>query len=435
MRNKIILFFFCVLSYVYANAQALDSGLILCLPLDGAIQDALGNYETTNYGAVPYQDRFGNDSSAVSLNGTTQYFEIEQFGRSCPTSEFSVSFWAKTRVVQGHFLFVLYPMSSSNRLSLVINYNHSSTPYHFFDVKNTGTGRLGVSPISVDTFWHHYVVTNTAIDSRICIFRDGSLLGLSTVSSAIVNENTDLRIGKGPFSASPHFSCFNGYIDEFRWYNRELNAGEILALYNDSGSCLMPDTCQFMDTITHMDTITYMDTIQVFDSIQVFDTIQVMDTIQFYDTTMVTIMDTAVFYDTTYVTLYDTIIVRDTTFITLYDTIIEYDTLVHLDTSYYNVPDTLVFSMSSVSGGFLECKIYPNPTSGFVIIELPDFNKMENYLIRLSNALGQVIYSRTVDSPVLQVDFRTVCTPGLYYLEIRDENKDRIVVKKIIIDP
>ena len=149
-------------------------------------------------------------------------------------------------------------------------------------------------------------------------------------------------------------------------------------------------------------------------------------TIFIYDT--ITIYDTLVFYGDT-ITFYDSVTVCDSTIMS-YDTVIQYDTLVFYDTIIYQdtnyvsigVTDTLymnvTFSGSSSGSSFTTFKLFPNPTSDILNINNGDYLNISNYELKISNGLGQSVFSSLINIPQFQIPVSIIGSPGLYFIPV-----------------
>jgi len=70
--------------------------------------------------------------------------------------------------------------------------------------------------------------------------------------------------------------------------------------------------------------------------------------------------------------------------------------------------------------------LYPNPTSGFLQLEMEGFNK-EDFSIRLENVIGQQFLTQTATTP-LHIGH---LEKGLYW--VRLSSQDMEVVKKVVL--
>lgn len=101
----------------------------------------------------------------------------------------------------------------------------------------------------------------------------------------------------------------------------------------------------------------------------------------------------------------------DTTYITVYDSISVTDTLI-IDVLLTSVP-----SPNNIN----TVKVYPNPTSSFVIINTGDYASMSNYNLKIVNTLGQTVFENLINEPEFQIDVNTFGANGTYFVNIYDD--------------
>jgi hypothetical protein len=203
----------------------LKTGLIAYYPFTGNANDSSGNSNNgTVHGATLTADRFGNDSSSYSFNGTNNYIDLGFKSVFQFTNEITISAWIKF---------------NSNGLSQTIA-SHGDNAYHLY-IQNPSTkneyinwAKALVSNIGAnyDTLkvlpnvWYHIVAVNR-INNDVKVYINGLLKKTKTFSYAY-SYSKNLRIGS---TDSENF-FFNGIIDDVRIYNRALSDSEIQALYN-----------------------------------------------------------------------------------------------------------------------------------------------------------------------------------------------------------
>lgn len=89
-----------------------------------------------------------------------------------------------------------------------------------------------------------------------------------------------------------------------------------------------------------------------------------------------------------------------------------------------------VFTEREVSKGIqLECVVYPNPTSDFLVLKMIDF-KVEELEYKLYNNAGMLLDSDVVDKNEMCINMR-IYFPATYFLKIIQHNQE-IKVFKII---
>jgi hypothetical protein len=130
------------------------------------------------------------------------------------------------------------------------------------------------------------------------------------------------------------------------------------------------------------------------------------------------------------------ILLTDSCVVTVLDTIttnvIVYDTLI----TYLSVTDTLVI-ISTISGlnppsntnTFL---VYPNPSKTHITIDNGNFSILNNYSIKITSTLGQVVFNQPINQQQFYIDLSTWTGNGIYYLNILD-NTGNIIETKIIV--
>ena len=176
---------------------------------------------------------------------------------------------------------------------------------------------------------------------------------------------------------------------------------------------------------------TSIDSTVICDSIIfVYDTLIINDTLTFYG-------DTITFYDS--VTVCDSIILSYDTII-YYDTLVFYDTIIFQDTNYVSigVTDTLYmnvsFNSSSSASSFTTFKIFPNPASDVLNINNGDYSSISNYELKISNGLGQSVFSSSINIPQFQIPVSIIGSPGLYFIQVFDNLGSLVVTKQLVIN-
>ncbi|MDP2175044.1 MAG: LamG-like jellyroll fold domain-containing protein [Bacteroidota bacterium] len=106
---------------------------------------------------------------------------------------------------------------------------------------------------------------------------------------------------------------------------------------------------------------------------------------------------------------------------------------------YISVTDTLIINMNLLSSEPLKhknsIKVYPNPTSDQISIDCGDnYALIQNYKIKISNALGQTVFTNKISQQIFTIDLSTWSGKGLYLLYIIDSQDNIIDVRKIILN-
>lgn len=202
----------------------------------------------------------GTGIHGTSLNGTSgaavQYINANDFSAS---TSFTVAFWEKNTVPTGGkaqfaftlpdkdywasaAMFILFDHTGSNATTdsaVVKFYINDNSGDHWFELVNTDR----VSGI-YDNNWHHLAFAYDETTSNMKVYKDGSLyrtlswaghgaihLTPSSVFNLVVggmNKHVSL-----PGPTDDWMESWKGGLDQFRLYNKALNASEVQALFTN----------------------------------------------------------------------------------------------------------------------------------------------------------------------------------------------------------
>ena len=80
-------------------------------------------------------------------------------------------------------------------------------------------------------------------------------------------------------------------------------------------------------------------------------------------------------------------------------------------------------------------KFYPNPASDHLTIDCGNnFSASNNYELRITNTLGQQVFSSIINQQQLSIDLSTWTCKGIYFAYLFDENGELQDVRKIIVE-
>ncbi len=183
--------------------------------------DSTGNHNLTNNGTITLNiSDFIKGNASMSLNGTTQYLN-KTGGFNFNNKNWTVSCWIKKTANgrsdglfqfgdgtgQGAYVGIYY--KSTNAISITFFNDDVDSANTYSDAGN----------------WVHILLTYNYLTKIRRLYRNGIQI-INNVSAVIPNTNTNIRIGiLGSF-------YFQGLIDDFRFYDIELNVSQILELYN-----------------------------------------------------------------------------------------------------------------------------------------------------------------------------------------------------------
>lgn len=220
---KITLSIFLLTVSINAFAD-LNNGLIAYYPFNGNANDESGhNNNGIVHGASLTTDRFGNQNSAYSFNGSTNYIDlinkpIAQQGNN-PRSIFV---WCKTTNSKEYQRIVVTGDSGLNH-----SYNILLTRGQVMIMGYAYDFLLNNEISITDGKWHFI---GTVYDGHInSIWVDGIFMGSQRLNYKTQGNNN--FIGRTNPNDNYSGGYFNGSIDDIRLYNRALSNSEIKQLF------------------------------------------------------------------------------------------------------------------------------------------------------------------------------------------------------------
>jgi hypothetical protein len=216
MKKILLLFHLAIYS-----ASISSQGLVAYYPFNGNANDESGNGNNgTVYGATLTTDRGGNENSAYSFNGLSDYIQTTQLNPIDTTyiNQISLSVWFNCTTAEGDFHKILESSCSLNNDFICLLNN------------DVWAGLQGIYS-SIGPYengqWHHIVYLFDGTNTKLYV--NGNL---EVTNSAPGNFQypPPLWIGVDGFNNIQHF---NGKIDDIRIYNRALDSLEIQNLFNE----------------------------------------------------------------------------------------------------------------------------------------------------------------------------------------------------------
>jgi hypothetical protein len=128
--------------------------------------------------------------------------------------------------------------------------------------------------------------------------------------------------------------------------------------------------------------------------------------------------------DTSYVS---TINITDTCIVTINDTI----------TTLISVTDTLVINILITGltppNNSNTIKVFPNPANSHITIDFGNFTSMNGYILKITNSIGQIVFTTPVNQQSSYVDLSTWGGNGIYFVQIIDTQNNTIENRKIVL--
>ena len=139
------------------------------------------------------------------------------------------------------------------------------------------------------------------------------------------------------------------------------------------------------------------------------------------------------FFDTTLATLYDTVkvVVKDTIWVTVQDTVYVTitDSIAVTDTLFIDVELTDLASPFNLN----TIKVYPNPARDHLYISTGNFGLIYNYRITIFDQRGGIVFETFMHDFLYEVDLSDWSGPGVYYLQLFDEEENIVDIRKIVL--
>lgn len=352
---SIVLFFFLA---VDASAQSLDRGLVLNLTFNNSVEDEsrFGNHGSIVGNTVFAEDRFGNDCSAVSLDGSNSFIRVPSSNSlNSPSRELTISAWINPKhgKMNTYGLMWFTICAKGNRAT-----EAPDSPHYRFQVSSKTVSVNTAFTENVDVailpnVWYHCVMVYDG--GSVKTYINDELIQNFPFSETLMPNNEPLEIGRDiPGNLEMH----HGLIDDLRIYDRALSSNEVSRLYSQPaqglvGNCAVP----VGNTIPVVQNTTVVrDTLVVYvtDTVQVEKTVYQTDTLTLYerDTVEVVRTDTLTIYqrDTVELVKYDTVeVVR---YDTLLRDVVRYDTVTREVVKYDTVevvrPDTVFITRNDI---------------------------------------------------------------------------------------
>lgn len=223
----------CLPSYVPTN------GLMGYWPFCGNANDESGNGNNgIIHGTTPISDRFGNNDSAYSFNGSNNYISIPYSSSIGVQQNISISFWVYMngggcgpRILQSQ------PWGQCGGYYITTNSNSNVSRSFSGSIDDCTAVVGGISTAEVNSLsWHHVIFTASGLTGTYQFYFDGDLVSSNNTNqffSSINYNNHTLIIGN-----IDQNSCnwFGGYLDDIGIWNRILTQQEITGLHTTLGT-------------------------------------------------------------------------------------------------------------------------------------------------------------------------------------------------------
>jgi hypothetical protein len=427
------------------------NGLVGWWPFNGNANDESGNGNNgVVNGATLTTDRFGNTNKAYSFDGINDYINV-LYSNSLHGSNGTINAWIKTST-QFTSQKVIFAQSNG-RPQLVaatqgINGNQNSHSAGIHWKATNGQFPYAQSLTAIDNAQWVMITGLYALDT-LKIYINGTLE--QSYSTVLIQDNcsqSDIQIGgfntiAGCGNGVGFSQMYIGIIDDIGMWNRALSQSEITALYTgcinatnitpQNNSVNIGNTAIFTanTAATSPNYIWQSDFGQGFvtlnnygkysgtttknmsiSNVQLSNHLQPIRAI----VTSSTCTDTS---NIAYIKITDTCITK----ITKYDTIKVMDTLVI----------NAILSGISAPNNTNRIIVYPNPAKDHITIDYGVFSKMSGYTMKITNTLGQTVFSSPINQQSSFINLSSWTGKGVYYMQIIDPQSNMIENRKIVL--
>ena len=265
--KTILTLIFCVIGFTSMSQIPQSSNLVGEYKFNSNANDSSGNaYDGQTFGGPTLvQDRFGNNNSAYSLDGTDDYIHFDDnmlsewsFNNGWIEESFTISFWAKSSESEYEPIIAFGVHENGNiygagdlykgmitRFGSQISFNSNNWGFNYSTTK------------TYDNTWHHYVLVWDYDTAYRKIYIDGNLAAQNNTSSYRRFKIRDkaLSIGRERYETDgstddPGLGAqgtYTGSVDEVRIWNLALSSSEITNLYTYDNT----SSNYYVDTFTN----------------------------------------------------------------------------------------------------------------------------------------------------------------------------------------
>jgi hypothetical protein len=228
-------------SYVPTN------GLVGYWPFNGNANDESGNSNNgTVNGATLTTDRFGNNNSAYSFDGSSNYIQVPNSANLSNFDSISISGWFNSSSQSGEqglvtkwFQNLNCSSNTDNYTCILANNQYTNFSQSICGATNNYFGyQLQSSVTSLTGTWTHFVFIHNNINGGK-IYLNGVLAAQISTQGTLCSSINPLLIGADNANTIIN-RFFSGKLDDIGIWNRALTLSEISYLYNSGAGRTYP---------------------------------------------------------------------------------------------------------------------------------------------------------------------------------------------------
>ena len=460
--KKLSLFTILILGFILSSIAQTptyvpSNGLMAWYSFNGNANDASGNGNNgTVYGASLTTDRVGKSNAAYSFNGSSNYISVansSSLNIQNYSSGITISGWLKLNYIGYNAMALInFTQGDGTNINYVLDFSPAySTEFMNWNISTVSAQIIYSNSMIVNT-WYHIVVTSDFSTNTSKLYVNGILSGTCT-TSVTKPVSPILQFGKHRNGSDPWW--LNGILDDIGVWNRALTQAEVTGLYvGCPDSITVPPTNRYVytgnNTSLNVLSSNPSSTFQ-WQTNPIENGWQNVATNSKYtgstnDTLLINhiqlsnhlqpfrvIISNGSCIDTSkivHINVIDTCI-NDTNHVTINDTV----NVIHTDTNYYAVADTLVIDVELNIPNHINntIKVYPNPAKDHITVDFGNYAIMNGCMLKIIDNLGQIVYLTPINQQTNYIDLSTWKGEGLYFIQILDSQNNTISTKKIVL--
>jgi regulation of enolase protein 1 (concanavalin A-like superfamily) len=207
-------------------------GLMLLYAMEGNVQDTSGkgNHGTTS-GDPGYVPSLPGMGKALQLDGTNDYVDMPIGSLLSTLTNSTFTAWVNFSGIGDAWQRIFdFGTGDTNYMFLTANTGAGAAR---FAIRTATVGeQIVTAPSALGTGWRHLAVVIDATAMRLRLYQDGAMVrdSATTLLPKDLGVTTQNWLGRSQYTADPFF---NGFLDDFRIYNRVLSESEVRYLVGD----------------------------------------------------------------------------------------------------------------------------------------------------------------------------------------------------------
>lgn len=423
------------------------NGLVGWWPFNGNANDESGNGNNgTVNGATLTTDRFGNPNKAFDFNGSSSFINVPNSSSLQFNGGLTISVWVRPTNLPSPLSYILSKGADGGTPNSWC-FTTGGTPQNRpnLTVYDNGAALIaeGVAsnqPLILNN-WVNLIFSFDGTNAKCYI--NGVFEASSPTTYNVFSNIYDLKFGRRHVTGLPYF--FTGKMDDFGLWNRALTQQEITALYNATNCANNTTITPQTNSLSTGSTATFIASTsdpnpsyvwqsnfgQGFQTLNNFgnysgansSTLNIANIqLSEHNQPIRVITQSGNCIDTSNVGI---IKIVDTCSVTVYDTL------------FTSVTDTLIINATLTGlnppSNLNTLKVYPNPANTHITIDYGNFASMSGYTLKITNNLGQVVFTSPINQQSSYIDLSTWTGNGIYFVQIIDTQNNTIENRKIVL--